>query len=116
MKKSLFGKGFAKAMAAAGAAGAAGIAAAAAAGAGTEGQKGVNSIVVTSSGSGGGTGSVSVTGIGATSGKVNGVTIIDGKVWINGEAIPDDATTHTSANGHKFTIRRENGRVSVQDE
>ncbi len=113
MKKDMFGKGFAKAMAAAAAAGAAGAAAmSAGAGLAGEAQRGENSINITTS-SGGGTSSVSVTGVGGEAGTSSGVIVINGKVWIDGEAIDEAVTTHTTPSGRVYHIHRHNGRVSV---
>jgi hypothetical protein len=111
MKKPIFGKGFAKAMAGAGAAAAA---AGSAAGWAAEGQSGVNAVTITSSG--GGSATVSVTGVSSAAGQAGSVTVVGGKVWIDGEAIPEDATSHVSPSGRSYKIHRDNGRVWVTTE
>ncbi len=110
MKKPMFGKGFAKAMAGAGAA-----AAASGAGWAAEGQSGVNAVTVTSTG-GSGAATVSVTGVSSASGKTGNVVIVGSQVWIDGVAIPEDAVSHSSASGRTYKIHRDNGRVSVTSE
>lgn len=105
-----FGAAFAKAVAG-GAAGAAAFASAA--GVAGEGQQGHNTVSISSSSAGAGA-SVVVTG--ARQGGVGNVTIVAGKVWIDGTEIPEDATEYTAPSGRTYKIHRRDGRVDVTTE
>ena len=112
MKKPMFGKSFAKAMARAGAAAAA---AASATGWAGQGQTGINTVTVNTSG-GAGSASVSVTGMSSVSGKSGSVVVVGDRVWIDGEEIPADVPSHVSPSGRSYKIHRDNGKVSVTSE
>ncbi|MEI8394036.1 MAG: hypothetical protein WCF85_04815 [Rhodospirillaceae bacterium] len=104
----VFGKGFAKAMAAAAKAGASGASGASCTASGfASGVAGAGSP---------GENSVNIVGAGAVGGRSGSVTIINGKVWIDGEAVADDVETHTSADGRNWRIRRDGGRVDVNSD
>ncbi|MEW6163672.1 MAG: hypothetical protein AB1642_01275 [Pseudomonadota bacterium] len=59
--------------------------------------------------------SVTVGGIGEGV-NVQGVTVINGKVWIDGEEIPPGVKRHKSKSGTIYRIERKNGAVSVTSE
>lgn len=65
--------------------------------------------------SGGNRASVTVGGIGEGA-NIQGVTVINGKVWIDGEEIPPGVTRHKSRSGTIYRIERKNGAVSVTNE
>lgn len=67
---------------------------------------------------GAGNGSSATTTIGGIGpdAQVQGVTVINGQVWIDGEKIPGGVTRHTSRSGQKYIIDRSGAGVSVRTE
>lgn len=64
----------------------------------------------------GNTASVTVGGIGEDV-DVQGVTVINGKVWIDGQEVPAGATRYKSKTGTTYRIeRKKSGSVSVTSE
>lgn len=64
---------------------------------------------------GGNTASVTVGGIGDNV-ESQGVTVINGKVWIDGVAIPPGVKRHKAKSGTVYRIERKDGAVSVTSE
>jgi hypothetical protein len=56
--------------------------------------------------------------VGVIEGDVSteGVTVINGKVWIDGEPVPPGVTRHRSRSGKVYRIERKNGTVAVTSE
>ncbi|CAK0762080.1 hypothetical protein CCP2SC5_20074 [Azospirillaceae bacterium] len=102
-------RGFAEAFAVTATAGAAAFAVGS--GVAGEGNKGVNTVSASTSGGVNGS-TVSVINIGST----GGVSVIGGKVWIDGQEIPEDVTVYRSVDGKLWTIRRENGHIHVSSD
>ena len=48
--------------------------------------------------------------------NVQGVTVINGKVWIDGEAVPEHATRFKAKSGTVYKIIRKGSNVSVTSE
>ena len=48
--------------------------------------------------------------------EAEGVTVINGKVFIDGRAVPDSATRYRARSGVVYLIRRSTSRVEVVDE
>jgi len=63
----------------------------------------------------GGQASVTVGGIGEGV-NIQGVTVINGKVWIDGKEIPPNVTRYKSKSGTVYRIVRKDGAVSVTNE
>lgn len=55
------------------------------------------------------------TGIGAGA-QIQGITIINGEVYIDGEKVPAEAKRFTARSGKTYVIDRSGGTVSVHDE
>lgn len=70
---------------------------------------------VSTTASGGNTANVTVGGIEAGA-NVQGVTIINGKVSIDGEAVPDHVTRFKAKSGTVYRITRKGSNVSVTSE
>ena len=64
---------------------------------------------------GGNTTSVTVGGIEGDA-NIQGVTVINGKVWIDGKEIPPNVTRYKSKSGTVYRIARKGGAVSVTSE
>lgn len=59
--------------------------------------------------------STTIGGIGQDA-QVQGVTVINGQVWIDGEKIPNGVHRYTSKSGQKYVIERHGSGVSVRSE
>jgi len=70
---------------------------------------------VTTAATNGSTASVTVGGIEGGA-NVQGVTVINGKVWIDGKEIPPNVTRYKSKSGTVYRIERKGGAVSVASE
>lgn len=76
--------------------------------------KGSSAEGVTAIAIGGGTASVTVGGI--EDAEMEGVAVINGKVYIDGEAVPPGVTRFRSKKGNVYTIRRGPEGVEVESE
>lgn len=70
---------------------------------------------VTTITTGGNTSSVNVGSIEGDA-NIHGVTVINGKVWIDGKEIPPKVTRYKSKSGTVYLIRRNGGAVEVTSE
>lgn len=75
----------------------------------------VDSQGVTSQAVGQGNSASVVTGIGSGA-DIQGVTVINGEVWIDGEKVPGDARKFTGRSGKTYIIDRSQGGVRVHTE
>lgn len=73
------------------------------------------STTVTQQAVGGSSVSVSSVTVGGA-GRSADVRVINGRVWIDGEAVPEDATHWRTRSGLVFRIRREGGQVHLSTE
>lgn len=85
----------------------------------------VNKVIVTQTGNSQGNGSgagrstsssssVSINQITTRRGSQSAdVRVVNGQVFVDGQVVPDDATTITSRSGQKFRISRQGGHVTV---
>lgn len=81
---------------------------------GAESSKGSSAENITAVAIGGGSASVTVGGI--ENAEMDGVAVINGKVYIDGEAVPAGATRYRSKKGNVYTIRRGPEGVAVESE
>lgn len=79
-----------------------------------QGAGAANGVTVNSSGQGNSS-SVTIGGIGQDT-QVQGVSVINGQVWIDGEKIPPTVTRYTSKSGQKYLIERTPAGVAVRTE
>ena len=88
--------------------------AAALTGAAGHGGTGGSSLTISSTAVGG-SAAVSTVSV-STAGPVAEIRVIGGRVWIDGEKVPEDATLWPGRNGRVFRIRRAGGDVTITTE
>lgn len=80
-----------------------------------DGSTGTHVSGVTVHSSGGGSATANIGGIGSGA-SVEGIAVINGDVFVDGEKVPVGVTRFTSKRGQKYRIERDHGSVRVDTE